>query len=140
MFALRHIHFGRNNLGSLKIDKGVRDFLITALRRDHRPDMFSLTDAQCHLAAHGLLLLGDIATHPVRFDAESGAAHYREALALGHLHGMRPVIAHCHLGLGRLYRRTGQPEHARENLATAMTMYREMDMDFWLEQGEADVM
>ena len=140
MFALRHIHFGRNNLGSLKIDKGVRDFLITALRRDHRPDMFSLTDAQCHHAAHGLLLLGDIATHPVRFDAESGAAHYREALALGHLHGMRPVIAHCHLGLGRLYRRTGQPEHARENLATAMTMYREMDMDFWLEQGEADVM
>jgi len=125
VFALRHIHFGRNNLGSLKIDKGVRDFLITALRRDHRPDMFSLTDAQCHLE---------------RFDAESGAAHYREALALGHLHGMRPVIAHCHLGLGRLYRRTGQPEHARENLATAMTMYREMDMDFWLEQGEADVM
>jgi len=86
-------------------------------------------------AAHGLLLLGDIATHPERFDAESGTAHYREALALAHLHGMRPVIAHCHLGLGRLYRRTGQPEHARENLATAMTMYREMDMDFWLEQG-----
>jgi len=86
-------------------------------------------------AAHGLLLLGDIATHPERFDAESGTAHYREALALAHLHGMRPVIAHCHLGLGRLYRRTGQPEHAHENLATAMTMYREMDMDFWLEQG-----
>jgi hypothetical protein len=52
---------------------------------------------------------------------------------------MRPVIAHCHLGLGRLYRRTGQPEHARENLATAMTMYREMDMGFFLEHGEADV-
>jgi len=86
-------------------------------------------------AAHGLLLLGDIATHPERFDAESGAAHYREALALAHLHRMRPVIAHCHLGLGRLYRHTGQPEHAHENLATAMTMYREMDMDFWLEQG-----
>jgi len=91
-------------------------------------------------AAHALCLLGDIATHSDRFDAESGAAHYREALALAQLHGMRPVIAHCHLGLGRLYRRTGQPEHARENLATAMTMYREMDMDFWLEQGEADVM
>src|SRR5262252_3009361 len=90
-------------------------------------------------AAHALCLLGDIATHSDRFDAESGAAHYREALALAQLHGMRPVIAHCHLGLGRLYRRTGQPEHARENLATAMTMYREMDMSFWLEQGEADV-
>jgi len=90
-------------------------------------------------AAHGLLLLGDIATHPERFDAESGAAHYREALRLAHLHGMRPVIAHCHLGLGRLYRRTGQPEHAHKNLTTAMAMYREMDMGFWLERGEAEM-
>src|SRR5262249_50699390 len=91
-------------------------------------------------AGHALCLLGDIAIHGDRFDAESGVAHYQQALALAKLHGMRPVIAHCHLGLGRLYRRTGQPEHARENLATAMTMYREMDMSFWLEQGEADVM
>jgi hypothetical protein len=52
---------------------------------------------------------------------------------------MRPVIAHCHLGLARLYRRTGQPERVDENLATAMTMYREMDMGFFLEHGEADV-
>jgi class 3 adenylate cyclase/tetratricopeptide (TPR) repeat protein len=88
-------------------------------------------------AAHGLLLLGDIATHAERFDAESGAARYREALALAQLHSMRPVIAHCHLGLGRLYRRTGQPELAHQNLSTAMMMYREMDMGFWLEQAEA---
>ena len=86
-------------------------------------------------AAHALHLLGDIATHPDRFDAESGAAHYREALALAQLHGMRPLVAHCHLGLGKLYRRIGKPEHARENLTTATTMYREMDMGFWLEQG-----
>ena len=80
-------------------------------------------------------LLGDIATHPDRFDAESGAAHYREALALAELHGMRPLVAHCHLGLGKLYRRTGKPEQARENLTAATTMYREMDMRFWLEQA-----
>ncbi len=35
----------------------------------------------------------------------------------------------------KLYRRTGKPEHARENLTAATTMYREMDMGFWLEQG-----
>jgi len=52
---------------------------------------------------------------------------------------MRPLVAHCHLGLGELYRRAGQLKHARENLATATTMYREMDMRFFLEQGEADV-
>jgi hypothetical protein len=50
---------------------------------------------------------------------------------------MRPLAAHCHLGLGKLYRRTGQPEQAREHLTSATTMCREMDMRFWLEQAEA---
>jgi hypothetical protein len=52
--------------------------------------------------------------------------------------GMRPLVAHCHLGLGKLYRRTGKGEQALEHLATATTMYREMDMRFWLEQAEGD--
>jgi tetratricopeptide (TPR) repeat protein len=90
-------------------------------------------------AAHDLHLLGDIATHPDRFDAESGEAHYRQALALAQPRGMRPLVAHCHLGLGKLYRRTGKPEPAREHHATATTMYREMDMRFWLEKAEAEL-
>jgi tetratricopeptide (TPR) repeat protein len=85
--------------------------------------------------AHALRLLGDIATHPDRFDAESGAAYYREALTLAQRHRMRPLIAHCHLGLGKLYRHIGETEHAHERVATATMMYREMDMGFWLEQG-----
>ena len=52
--------------------------------------------------------------------------------------GMRPLVAHCHLGLGKLYRRTGKREQAQEHLTTATTMYREMDMRFWLEQAEAE--
>jgi class 3 adenylate cyclase/tetratricopeptide (TPR) repeat protein len=83
--------------------------------------------------AHALRLLGDLAIHPDQFDAESGEAHYRQALALAELQGMRPLVAHCHLGLGKLYRRIGKLEHARENLITATTMYREMEMDFWLK-------
>jgi class 3 adenylate cyclase/tetratricopeptide (TPR) repeat protein len=90
-------------------------------------------------AAHALRLLGDIATHPDQFDAEGGAAHYRHALALAQLHGMHPLVAHCHLGLGKLYLRAGNMEHARKNLTTATTMYREMDMDFWLDQVGADM-
>jgi hypothetical protein len=43
-----------------------------------------------------------------RFDAESGEAHYRKALALAEPRGMRPLVAHCHLGLGKLYRRIGE--------------------------------
>jgi tetratricopeptide (TPR) repeat protein len=91
------------------------------------------------IAAHVLHLLGDIATHPDRFDAESGEAHYRKALALAEPRGMRPLVAHCHLGLGTLYRRTGKQEQAQEHLATAATMYREMDMRFWLEKAEAEM-
>jgi len=42
------------------------------------------------------------------------------------------------LGLGKLYRRTGKREHAREHLTTAATMFREMGMTYWLEKGEDD--
>jgi len=89
--------------------------------------------------AHALHLLGDIATDPARFDAERGEAHYRGALALAEPRGMRPLVAHCHLGLGKLYRRTGNPQEAHEHLTIATTMYREMDMRFWLEQAEVEM-
>ena len=87
-------------------------------------------------AAHAQHLLGDVATHPDRFDAESGDTYYRAALALAEPHGMRPLVAHCHLGLGKLYRRTGKREQAQEHLATATTMFREMGMTYWLEKAE----
>jgi tetratricopeptide (TPR) repeat protein len=95
--------------------------------------------AQRGFVAHALNLLGDIATHPDLFDAETGEGHYRKALALAEPLGMRPLVAHCHLGLGKLYRRTGKREQAREHLTTATTMYREMDMRFWLEQAETEM-
>ena len=91
------------------------------------------------VVAYALHLLGDIATHPDRFDAESGEAHYRNALALAEPRGMRPLVAHCHLGLGKLYRRTGKRQQAHEHLVTATTTYREMDMTYWLEQAEAEM-
>jgi tetratricopeptide (TPR) repeat protein len=89
--------------------------------------------------AHAVHLLGDIATHPDRSDAERGEAHYREALALAEPRGMRPLVAHCHLGLGKLYRRTDKREQAQKQLATATTMYREMGMTYWLEKAEAEM-
>jgi len=52
--------------------------------------------------------------------------------------GMRPLAAHWHLGLGKLYWRTGKRDEAREHLATATTMYRGMGMQFYLEQAEAE--
>jgi len=54
--------------------------------------------------AHALCLAGDVASTGGANDAEG---YYREALVLAGELGMRPLVAHCHLGLGRLYRRTG---------------------------------
>jgi hypothetical protein len=53
---------------------------------------------------------------------------------------MRPLIAHCHLGLGGLHRRTGDPAAAQAYLTTAAGMFREMDMSFWLDRAEAALM
>ena len=52
---------------------------------------------------------------------------------------MRPLVAHCHLGLGKLDRRTASGEQAQEHFATATAMYREMDMAYWLEKADAEV-
>ena len=49
---------------------------------------------------------------------------------------MRSLVAHCHYGLGRLYRRTGNPVQAQEHLTTATAMYGEMGMTYWLEKLE----
>ncbi len=87
-------------------------------------------------AAHASLLNGDIATHHDRFDAASAHIHYRQALGLAEPRGMRPLVAHSHLGLGKLYRRTGDAPKAQEHLTTAATMYREMGMGFYLTQAE----
>jgi tetratricopeptide (TPR) repeat protein len=88
-------------------------------------------------AAHARHLLGDVAGHPQRFDPERGEAYYRQALVLADAHGMRPLVAHCHLGLGRLHRRAGGAG-AGEHLAAAMGLYRAMAMAYWAERAEEE--
>ena len=106
--------------------------------RDLGDRLVEPSSSQVGITAHALHLLGDIAIHPDRFDAERGETHYRRALALAEPRGMRPLVAHCHLGLGKLNRRIGNRDQAREHLTNATAMYREMDMRFWLEQAEAN--
>lgn len=72
-------------------------------------------------------------------DVDQAAAHYRQALALADELGMRPLLAHCHLGLGTLYAKSNRREQARTELSAAVTLYRAMDMTFWLPQAEATV-
>ena len=86
-----------------------------------------------------LRLVGEITAQADPPDQESAQAHYRQALARADELGMRPLVAHCHLGLGKLNRRTDNREQAQEHLATATMLYREMDMRFWLEQAETEM-
>jgi tetratricopeptide (TPR) repeat protein len=91
------------------------------------------------LTAEALLLLGNLhaaADRPAIGDAETS---YSDALALGGELGLRPLIAHCHLGLGKLSRRRQRIEQAREHLTTAAAMYRSMDMPYWLRRAEAEM-
>ena len=83
--------------------------------------------------------LGEMAATHQFFDKPSAETRYHESLALAGGLGMRPHVAHCQLGLGKLYRRTGVHEQARGHLATATTMYREMGMTYWLEKAEAEM-
>ena len=87
--------------------------------------------------AHACRLLGEIVAHHTPPAVEQSEAHYQQALALAEELGMRPLVAHCHRGLGTLYATTGQADQARTELSTAMEMYRAMEMTFWLPETEA---
>ena len=87
--------------------------------------------------AYALRLLGDIAARHESPERDQAEAHYRQALTLADELGMRPLVAHCHLGLGTLYLKIGRPEQARAELSAAIALYRAMEMTFWLPQAEA---
>lgn len=88
--------------------------------------------------AHALRLRGEIAAqcHPPADNAET---YFRDALDLATTLGMRPLIAHCHLGLGRVNRWTGTRTKGEQHLATAARLFREMDMRLWVERSETEL-
>jgi len=87
--------------------------------------------------AWALRLLGEMAVRHDPPKIESAEASYRQALTLAEELGMRPLQAHCHRGLGTLYVQIGLREQARDELSTAIALYRAMGMQFWLPQAEA---
>jgi hypothetical protein len=87
--------------------------------------------------AFGLCQLGAVCAQADPPEVAQGEAQYRMALALAEALGMRPLVAHCHLGLGILYAKIGWSERARAELSAAIDLYRAMDMTLWLPQAEA---
>jgi tetratricopeptide (TPR) repeat protein len=88
-------------------------------------------------AAYALRLLGEIAAHPESSDQQSGLLNYESALILAENHGMRPLQAHCHLGLGHFYHRQHQQSRARDSFKMATSMYRELGMKSWEKKARA---
>jgi tetratricopeptide (TPR) repeat protein len=101
----------------------------------------TLADAsELHLRgkqAWTLRLLGVIHAQSNPPAVELAETFYRQALTGAEELGMRPLQAHCHLGLGTLYVATGQQKQARVELSAATKLYRAMEMTFWLPQAEA---
>jgi tetratricopeptide (TPR) repeat protein len=87
--------------------------------------------------AYALRLLGEIAARRDPPEVDCAVVHYQGAMALADELGMRPLMAHCHRGLGMLYTAVGHQGQAHTALSTATAMYRTMDMVFWLPQAEA---
>ena len=58
--------------------------------------------------AHAYRLLGEVAAQREPPEVELAEAYFRQALALAQELGMRPLLAHCHRGLGTLYLTLGQ--------------------------------
>jgi tetratricopeptide (TPR) repeat protein len=87
--------------------------------------------------AWALKVLADAHAH-VPGEVDQAEDAYQQASALAAQLGMRPLLAHCYFGLGKLHAKTGQRETGREHLAAATALYREMDMRLWLDQAEVE--
>ena len=87
--------------------------------------------------AWALRLLGEIAMRTTADDA-TAENHFQHALTLAAERRMRPLMAHCHAGLAKILARAGKTQEADEHFEIAASMYREMEMSYWLEKAERE--
>ncbi len=113
----------------------TEDAMQTTLRTAERAARCGFRGNQAKI----LQLFGDISTQRSPADITTAEEHYHQALTLAEELGMRPHIAQCHLGLGRLYGRTGNRAKAARHLNNALELFREMNMGFWLERAQTEI-
>jgi tetratricopeptide (TPR) repeat protein len=77
--------------------------------------------------AYSLHLLGAIATAQDPADTDEARRFYRDALALGEELGIQPLVARCHLALGRLTMQLND-DAAADHVVAAIRRFCEMDM------------
>jgi tetratricopeptide (TPR) repeat protein len=86
--------------------------------------------------AWALKTLGDLATQCSPLNLQEAQVGYTGALNLAQELGMYPLQAHCHFGMGILFTRAGDIERARSESLTAIGLYRQLSMVFWLSTAE----
>jgi tetratricopeptide (TPR) repeat protein len=93
-----------------------------------------LDDTRAHgergYEAWALRMLGEVTARGGADEAAAAAGYFLEALAIAEPRDMRPIVAHCRFGLGRL---AGGGDDLRE----AVALYRAMGMRRWREEAEA---
>jgi tetratricopeptide (TPR) repeat protein len=85
-------------------------------------------------AAAALCVLGEAAVRG-SLDIDKAEHQYLTAIALAGELEMRPLLARCHLGIGRLYVRVSDRNRAEDHLLTATRLFIAMDMPLWLRQA-----
>jgi len=100
---------------------------------------FSRHHAERGNEARALYVLGEIASYDDSLDVDKTVAHYEQAMALAEELRMRPLMAHCYAGLGKLYVKTGNLQRAKAHLSNGVAMMRDMQMGLWLEKAETEL-
>ena len=89
--------------------------------------------------ASPLQLLGEIAAGTDPPSVDQAEIYYRRALALADELGMRPLLAHYHLGHGTLCQKLGRDKQAQVELEIAAQMYGAMGMThLWLARAKGE--
>ena len=89
--------------------------------------------------AWSLRALGEVALAHEPPDTDRVEAAFRQASVLAGELGMRPLVAHCHLGLGTLYRRARDRARAEEHLTLALDAFSDMAMEFWAAHARKEL-
>jgi hypothetical protein len=86
-----------------------------------------------------LHLTAEVSTHREPLDVPRAEKLYQQAMEQAGRLGARPLMARCHLGLGRLYRRAGSEHDARVHHGAAAALFREMRMPLWSDRADAEL-
>ncbi len=125
-FAFAQAAAGLRSLGNLEAALVIANRAVE-LARTRRERLYE---------ANALVQLAAVAASkaPPRWDDAERC--YAEALAIAEPVGARPRVAECHLGLGRVHAARGDRDRARDHLARAASLFRDMAMTSGIASAE----